>query len=314
MELRQLRYFVSIVELGSMGKAALDAGVATAALSQQISRLEKELGVRLLLRQAKGASPTPAGMAFYRRAQLILRHTDEAAIDVRHARLSGSASLGLTPAAAALLGGPLLQSLRERYPQVRLRLVEAFSGHLTQMLNTRRIDSALLFQSDLDKAWHCDLVLKESLFAVSSPACAHALHGRSSLQLRDLDGVPLLLPSRAHGLRVIIDAAFAHAGITPQIGAEIDSLTLLMEAVRLGYGVAIQQSAVAARPPVPNLAFARLTDPGLRVQSMLVTLAADEASPAVAVTGKLLVEVAQRLVREHQWLGAELNGPGLSAA
>ena len=78
MELRQLHYFVRIVELGGMGRAALELGVATSALSQQISRLERELGVTLLTRQSKGTAPTEAGSALYRKCQLILRHADDA--------------------------------------------------------------------------------------------------------------------------------------------------------------------------------------------------------------------------------------------
>ena len=72
MELRQLRYFVRVVELGSMGRAAQEMGVVTSALSQQISRLEGELATRLLQRDARGARATDAGMAFYQQAQLAL--------------------------------------------------------------------------------------------------------------------------------------------------------------------------------------------------------------------------------------------------
>jgi LysR family tcuABC transcriptional regulator len=68
LEIRQLRYFIRVVELGSMGKAALDLGVVTSALSQQISRLESELAVRLLQRSANGTTPTDAGLAFFRQA------------------------------------------------------------------------------------------------------------------------------------------------------------------------------------------------------------------------------------------------------
>src|ERR1700722_4315510 len=73
MELRQLRYFVRVVEYGSMGRAAAELGVVTSALSQQISRLESELSTRLLRRTSSGVVPTDAGLAFWRQAQLALR-------------------------------------------------------------------------------------------------------------------------------------------------------------------------------------------------------------------------------------------------
>lgn len=80
MELRQLRYFVKVVEHGSFSQAAAALGVVTSALSQQISRLEGELSTRLLQRTSKGVLPTDAGLAFWRHAQLALRHADHAVL------------------------------------------------------------------------------------------------------------------------------------------------------------------------------------------------------------------------------------------
>ena len=144
MELRQLRYFVRVVELGSMSRAALDLNLVQSALSQQISRLEGELSARLLQRTRKGVTPTEAGMAFFREAQLALRHAEQAGRAARQARLSGPVSVGLAPTTAAVLGLPLMHAMRERYPDVRLHMVESLSGHLTQMLNARQLDLAVL--------------------------------------------------------------------------------------------------------------------------------------------------------------------------
>lgn len=98
MELRQLRYFVRIVETGSMGIAALDLGIGVSALSQQMTRLENELSIRLLQRTSRGVTPTNAGLAFYSQAQLALRHADDAILASREARLSGHVSVGMAPA------------------------------------------------------------------------------------------------------------------------------------------------------------------------------------------------------------------------
>ena len=122
MELRQLRYFVRVVELGSISRAALDLQLVQSALSQQISRLESELATRLLQRSSKGVTATEAGLAFFREAQLALRHADEAARAAQQSRLSGSVSVGLAPTTASVLGLPLMQAVRERYPDVRLEL------------------------------------------------------------------------------------------------------------------------------------------------------------------------------------------------
>ncbi len=103
MELRQLRYFVRVVEQGSMSRAALDLDVVQSALSQQITRLESELSTRLLQRTPRGVTPTEAGLAFFREAQLTLRHADQAARVARQARLSGTVTVGLAPTTASVL-------------------------------------------------------------------------------------------------------------------------------------------------------------------------------------------------------------------
>ncbi|HUG58966.1 MAG TPA: LysR family transcriptional regulator, partial [Candidimonas sp.] len=138
MELRQLRYFVRVVELGSMGRAAQDLGVVTSALSQQISRLESELSTRLLQRTSTGVVPTAAGLALRQEAELVLRHAANAVQAAKAARLAGHVSIGMAPTTSSVLGVPLLQAMQRRYPDVRLHLVESLSGNLSQMLGRRQ--------------------------------------------------------------------------------------------------------------------------------------------------------------------------------
>lgn len=100
MNLRRLRYFVKIVDLGSLTQAAEALHIAQPALSQQLSTLEGEFNERLLIRTKRGVTPTPAGMVLYRHAQTILRQLDQAHSDVGNAGqgLSGSVSVGWRPA------------------------------------------------------------------------------------------------------------------------------------------------------------------------------------------------------------------------
>src|SRR5690606_1082868 len=153
MKIRQLRYFIRAVELGSMGKAAQDLGVVTSALSQQIGRLESELSTRLLQRISTGIVPTDAGIAFFRQAQLALRHIDEAGRAAQQARLSGHVSVGMAPTTASVMGLPLIQAMSSRYPDVRFHLVESLSGHLDSMLNARRLDLAIVFNAEAACRW-----------------------------------------------------------------------------------------------------------------------------------------------------------------
>jgi LysR family tcuABC transcriptional regulator len=307
MELRQLRYFIRIVELGSMGRAAADLGVVTSALSQQISRLEGELSTRLLQRTSTGVVPTDAGVAFWRQAQLVLRHADEAARAAQQARLSGHVSVGLAPSTAAVLGLPLMQAMRARYPDVRLHLVENLSGHLTQMLNARQLDLAVLFQSEAARRWSVMPLLDEALFVIGAATLPGLPTGDDAVRLEALGDVPLILPSGPHGLRALLDRAFQRAGLAPQVVAEIDGLALLMDAVCAGLGATIQPGAAAARLPQAALRLVPLADDQARRPNLLVSLSDDELSPAALATRVVMTDVARSLVREGRWVGARLH-------
>jgi LysR family tcuABC transcriptional regulator len=309
MELRQIRYFVRVVELGSMGRAAQELGVVQSALSQQISRLEGELATRLLQRTSKGAVPTEAGLAFFREAQLTLRHAEQASRAAQQARLSGSVSVGLAPTTASVLGGALLQTMRARYPDVRLHLVESLSGHITAMLNARQLDLAVLFDTGAARRWSVLPLLQERLYCIRARAGGSA--APKALKLADLRGLPLILPTEQHGLRSTLDQLFARARLRPQVVAEIDSLPLLMDAVAEGVGATLQPWAALSRYPdaARRFQWIELADaPAWRINT-LCSLSDDELSPAALAARVVLADCARELVRSGRWQGASLIEP-----
>ncbi len=306
MELRQLRYFVHVVAAGSMGRAAAEIGVVVSALSQQISRLESELSTRLLQRSAAGVRPTDAGLAFLRQAQLTLRHADDAVRAAQQARLSGHVSVGLAPSTAAVLGLPFLQAMRARYPDVRLHLAENLSGHLASMLNSRQLDLAVLFETGTLR--HCSVLplLDERLFLIGARHLPGMPTGRQ-VRLARLGTLPLLLPTGSHGLRAVLERAFARARCTPQIALEVDGLALLMDAVRAGVGATVQPGAALARLPADELSFLPLADRDAQRRNWLVSLSDDELPPAALAARVTLIDVARTLVTEGHWFGATLH-------
>ncbi|MBF6988404.1 MULTISPECIES: LysR family transcriptional regulator [unclassified Cupriavidus] len=306
MELRQLRYFVSVIEHGSMGKAALELGVVTSALSQQISRLESELSTRLLQRTSTGVVATDAGLAFWRQAQLALRHIDDAALAARQARLSGHVSVGLPPSTAGVLALPFMQAMRERYPDVRLRMVESLSGYLGAMLSARQIDLAVLFSEEPAQRWSVLPLLDERLFVIGAEGLAGMPRGEST-SVAALDKLPLILPSGSHGLRALVAACFRQAKREPQVVAEIDGLAILMDAVQGGLGATIQPGAALARSQGMPYRSVLLTDTGATRPNLLVSLSDDELSPAGLAARVVLADVAATLVREGRWPGATLR-------
>jgi len=307
MELRQIRYFVRVVELGSMSRAALELDMVQSALSQQISRLEGELSTRLLQRTSKGVVPTEAGLAFFREAQLTLRHAEQAARAAQQARLSGSVSVGLAPTTASVLGVPLMRAMRERYPDVRLHMVESLSGHITAMLNARQLDLAVLFDTDAARRWSVMPLLKERLYLIGARDGAA---GRlpAKVRMAQLKGLPLILPTGSHGLRSTLDAVFARARYKPNVALEIDSLPMLMDAVDAGLGCTLQPWAAVGRLADARQRFhlAEIADAQARRVNALCSLSDDELSPAALATRVVLADCARELVRSGRWVGATL--------
>lgn len=306
MELRQLRYLVRTIELGSISQAALDLGVAQSAVSLQIQRLEGELATRLLQRIPSGIIPTDAGIAFLSHAQLALRHADEAMLAARQSRLSGVVGLGLAPTTAGVLGVPLLQAMREQFPDIRIHLVEGMSGHLGQMLNAREIDLAILFGAEQARRWTVRHLLDERLFFLCGT--------QSGLEhlpttLEGIADIPLVLPTHRHGLRRVIDAAFSSLNRQPRIIAEVDSLYVLMDMVAAGMAATLQPWSALARQPEAGsrLRWVEMTDAGTARRNLLCSLSDDELSPAALATRGVLRQVVGELVESGRWKGVS-NG------
>lgn len=305
MELRQLRYLLRTVELGSISQAALDLGVAQSAISLQIQKLESELSTRLLQRTSWGVEPTEAGLAFVAHAQLSLRHAEEAAHAAQASRLSGVVSVGLAPTSAGVLGFALIEAMRAQYPEIRIRLVEAMSGHLGQMLNARELDMAVLFDGERGRRWSVRPLLNERLLLIRSATAESPLPSR----LADLKDMPLVLPTHRHGLRRVIDSAFSACQVSPNIVAEVDSLYVLMDMVRSDIGATMQPWAALARQPEADtrLRWVELGDAGLSRPNLLCSLSEDEMSPAVLATRALLVKRVRQLVENGDWRGVDLT-------
>lgn len=314
LELRQLRYFVRVVELGSMGRAAIDLDMVQSALSQQISRLESELSTRLLQRTPRGVVPTAAGTAFFREAQLTLRHVAQAVRAAQEARLVGTVSVGLAPTTAAILGLPLILAMQSRYPDVRIHMVESMSGHLASMLNDRELDLAVLFDAHLQnqndrpgsRLWQVQPLLSEELFLIGSRRDPRPRP--KTMSLSELGEEPLILPTGPHGLRSTLDTAFARAGVVPRVVLEVDSLAMLMSAIDAGLGSTLQPRAAQGRfPDADERFFHVLIDDVLaRRVNLLCSLSEGELSPAALATRMVIRDTMQSLVEGGQWPGTVL--------
>lgn len=306
VELRQLRYFVRVVELGSIRRAASELGVTTSLLGQDLDRLEAQLSTQLFRRVRSGVIPTDAGFAFLRHAQLTLQHAVDAVEAARQQRLVGHVSVGLPPSTASVLGIPLVTAMRERHPELRVHLVEALSGHLAAMLDARQLDLALVARGSAARRWSIRPLVDERVYLLGR-ADLPGFPTVDKVNLAELGALPLVMPSGSHGLRALLDIAFERAGVQPHVTLEIDGLALLMDAVCAGLGATLQPGAVVCREPGRRLRALLVADPDARRQTLIASQCEDELSPAVLATRVVISDVARGLVEAGQWPGTTFH-------
>jgi LysR family transcriptional regulator, regulatory protein for tcuABC len=309
MDLRQLRYFAHIVESGSLSKASRELFIAQPALSQQLGKLESEVGKPLLNRSSKGVTPTDNGLALYHHARFILRQLDQAMAIARQesGAVQGMVSVGLPATTVSALGLPLVRRIRERYPSILLNVVEGMSGHLGQMMRMGQLDLAVLFSADAAPDVVVAPLLEEDLFVMLPRHSALVAARRTSLPIAKAAALPLILPTGAHGLRRRISAEFEQRNLTARVVAEIDSLSLLMNCVYAGMGATIKPMAAIFLEGGRGRDWRALSFADARItrRNYLYSLPPERVSTAAAVVATELRDTARELVRTGEWSGVQ---------
>lgn len=317
MDLRQLRYFTQIVESGSLSKASRQLFIAQPALSQQLSKLEDEVGKPLFNRSSKGVTPTENGLALYHHARFMLRQLDQALSIARKesGAVHGMVSVGLPATTVSALGLPLVRRVRERYPSILLNVVEGMSGHLGQMMRLGQLDLAVLFASDVAQDVSVDALLEEELFVMLPKHSTLVPPRRTSVTLAEAAALPLILPTGEHGLRRRIAAEFEQRNLSPRIVAEIDSLSLLMTCVHDGIGATIKPMAAVHLEGERGRQWRALSisDARLARRNYLYSLPPQRLSTAASVVAAELRATAIELVETGAWSGVRaIPAPGLA--
>lgn len=266
MNLRRLKYFIKIVDVGSLTQAADVLHIAQPALSQQLATLEGEVNQQLLIRTKRGVTPTEAGKILYTHAQAILRQCDQAqiAIDGAGLTLSGSVSVGLAPGTAAQqLALPLMKEVHRQHPGIVLYFNENFGTTLSELIMNGRMDMAVIYGSREIHGLRFMPLMKEDLYFV----CPHVLDApKSSISLAEVARYDLFLPRIYNTMRKGVDDAFIQAGVPYKVSCEIESQTTLNAAVSEGLGCTIMpESAARAMLQASNGWMAKIVDPNIQV-------------------------------------------------
>ncbi len=263
MNLRQLKYFVKVVESGNMTRAASELHVAQPALGMQIRQLEEDLGVALLTRHSRGVEATPAGILLHQRALAILRTVDDARRDVIAAggNEAESIRLGLTPTLMLVLGAEVAVAARERLPHVFLSLSEAMSHVLAEALLRGDVDMAIAY--DVPDVPQVDRValLDEELVFVTLPVAGAA----ATVPFGEAIEESLILPEQGDTVRDHVARAAHAIGVAPKVAFEVRSIPAMKSLILRGAGSGIlPYGAVLPEVREGRLFARRIVAPALR--------------------------------------------------
>lgn len=262
--------FTKVAELGSLTRAATVFDVPQSMISRHINALEQQCGTRLFRRTGRGVVLTEFGEQLYPRLQALVQEADRLADDIRSTGGTpvGEVRVGMLPSSVPLLACELFSQVRERFPKVRLHLSDGPNTQLEEWLRDGRVDMALLLRegpvSDSGES-----VLAQLSLSLIGPYHDPLLQ-QESIDLADVQGLPLVVPGHPHPLRARLDALAEARGMHLNIAVEADSIRLQHEIAAAGGGYAIT-SGLFEQHDDRRLASVRIVKPELLRSVVLST-------------------------------------------
>jgi LysR family hydrogen peroxide-inducible transcriptional activator len=254
MEMQQLRYVVAVARTGNFSRAAEQCHVAQPSLSQQIQKLEDELGERLFDRLRREAKLTPAGEAFLRRAGRILEEVDAAKREARDAQelLRGVVTVGVLPTIAPYLLPEVLCGFTGKFPGVEIVIQEDTTARLLKLAHAYEIDFALASQPIQDERLAVRELFSEELFLALPPG--HPLTRKRTVAVADLERERLIIMKEGHCLGDQVLSFCDRRDLHPNISFRSAQLETIQSLVRAGLGISLipAMAAESERSDLPK--------------------------------------------------------------
>lgn len=326
MELRTLRYFIAVLEAGSLSRAAGSLFVAQPALTAQIKKLESELGVRLFERSHTGVLPTQAGLQLYEDARRLLSDAD--AVRERMQRLpqgpEGSVTIAMPFLLASLLMGPILARLKRLHPRIRVFVIDDLSLMVRKAMLDRRADVGILVNTPLVDGLLCQPLARESIYVCGRDIDGHVTpllrpsRRRSAgsagsvatfdIEFRHAAALPLVLQSRRFSIRQTVEETAAERQLPLNVVHEHDSARVIRSLYMCGAGFTLTPACTLS--DLPHLlsndwVVARVVKPLLQRSYQLATPADRSTDAATQVVIDVLRQTLTELVGDGVW-AAEL--------
>lgn len=304
MDFKQLKAFLTVAETGNVTRAAEILHLVQPAVSRQIRLLEEDVGAALFERERHGMVLTEAGHALLGYARRALLELDRARSEISAStpfELSGLVTLGLLPSTVDVVSAQLVSAVAREYPGIRIRLAVGYAGTLLRWLELGEVDAALLYGAERSAEVQMTPVMEEPLWVIGPKEAG--LRRSQPMELARLVGQPLVLPSAPHGIRTLVDHACAVAGITLNVTAETNALSVQRALVLGGHGLTILPPiAVADDLHARRLSGAPLAKPEIS-RTIALGLPKNRATGQhVRRTIELLSREMKRAVDSRTWL------------
>ena len=237
-DLQQLEAFTAVAERGSFRAAADHIHLSAPALSRRIDKLETILGARLFNRTTRDVELTPLGRVFLERARAALDDLESAMLGISDiaASRSGRVTVACVPSAAIHFLPSVVRTFSERYPLIRIRVVDEAASLVLASVVTGESDFGITFMGSQVPGVEFEAIHTDP-FVLAVPR-GHALATRTSVAWPDLLGERLIAVARSSGNRQLLDDALAKAGVNPSFSFEVSHIATLLGMVEAGLGLA----------------------------------------------------------------------------
>lgn len=298
------KLFVEVARLGSLTRTAAVLDMQQSAISTQIGLLEGECGGRLFSRTGRGVVLTSLGESLLPRVVSLINDADQLREDIKSTSKvpSGEVRLGVVSSIAHPLVNELFRRMCEVYPDVRLQIFEGFSGNLDEWLSNGVIDIGLVHRYGRQVR-----AKEEKLYSGASYVVGSALPGdcfAETTPFSDLHQMPLVLPSRPSGLRLLLDQIAKRKGITIHVQMEANSLAIVKDVVAGGeYKTVLPYQAVFREVEEGVLCASKIVSPRLDRTIALATTTHRPLTFAARETAKVVRLMVQEVIALGAWTG-----------
>ena len=306
--LRQIRAIIAVCEEGSFTRAAARENATQSGISQHVAAAERTLGVKLFERTAAGVKPTPAGQRYYKRCIDAVGQLADASEEVRGfaSRVSGDLRIGLIPTLTRAALAPALEQFVARYPDVRLHIVEGYSGSLTDMVADGEVDFAVVPTFEGRVGLKSRLLVRDREMLVSN--AKRGLKPFEPVRLKDCGPLKIILPGRTNVRRRNIEIYFQTHGVEVADIIEMDAMISTLQFVLRSDWVAILSGLICiADIGRPERVISPIYDPPLIAEFVVIS----PARRTLSTQAQLFLECLEAEIMRIQGVWAQTIRPAV---